>query len=254
MFPSQIMQENPTSDEHDLLLDPSLAFGASTVASNGPDAHLNANDAVNLPSPYMNYLQLQQLNFYVARIQNAVHLGVPLRLAKMTQKLPSPWYLHRQLTGVASSILNDSPPSITSSDEICRIERPARPTLCFELAETVIPELAPTPLQISHPHELYIDTIPFPIFRDRVITLLAMNPPAFNGDELKRDIESEGLLVWGATQGANDVSAKIARDKRNWECAKWFFNKWKLLVSGSGLEEQSRWWRTMRGEDSSDED
>lgn len=96
---------------------------------------------------------------------------------------------------------------------------------------------------------MYIDMIPFPVFRDRAITLLNMTPPAFDEAELKRDIESEGLLVWGVAQGTSGRASTLLRDRRNWECAEWFAKKWKLLITGSGLEEQSRWWRTMRGED-----
>jgi hypothetical protein len=98
--------------------------------------------------------------------------------------------------------------------------------------------------------------IPFPVFRDRIITLLSMKPPAFDESELKRDIEADGLLVWGTghAAGMDRSTAALVRDRRNWECARWFADKWKLLVSGSGLEEQSRWWRRMRGEDEDDAD
>lgn len=101
---------------------------------------------------------------------------------------------------------------------------------------------------------MYLDLIPFPIFRDRVITLLSMSPPAFDEITLKRDIEAEGLLVWGVGQGSTDRTASLVRDRRNWECAKWFLKKWRLLVHGSGLDEQSRWWRRMRGDEGDDEE
>jgi hypothetical protein len=125
----------------------------------------------------------------------------------------------------------------------------------LNISTSINSDLVPTPLQYSHPHELYIDIIPFPVFRDRVITLLSMNPPAFDEDELKRDIEADGLMVWGTGNVANQGkgTSEFVRDKRNWECAKWFTTKWKLLVSGSGMEEQSLWWRRMRGEDEDDE-
>jgi hypothetical protein len=81
-----------------------------------------------------------------------------------------------------------------------------------------------------------------------------MDPPAFDEDELKRDIEAEGLLVWGVGLGTRDRTASLLRDKRNWECARWFSEKWRLLVKGSGLDEQSRWWKTMRGDNGSDDE
>lgn len=255
-------QENCPPDLPDFIFD-SLSIGSDLTAGNGPILgdivsaqtpppqrclNISMRQTMRFPSPYMNYLQLQKLNFYAARIQNAMHLGVPLPLAQMTAKLPSPWYLHKQLTRVASDERNASPSHTACSKEACVVEQPARQALCFELSTSVTPDLAPTQLQLSQPHELYLDTIPFPIFRDRVITLLCMDPPAFDQDELKRDIESEGLMVWGVAQGANDSSEAVVRDKRNWECSTWFLQKWRLLVSGSGLDEQSKWWRRMRGE------
>jgi hypothetical protein len=47
--------------------------------------------------------------------------------------------------------------------------------------------------------------IPFPIFPNRIITTLSMTPAAFDESELKRDIESDGLLV-----GASDKDGLTA--------------------------------------------
>jgi len=106
---------------------------------------------------------------------------------------------------------------------------------------------------------MYLDITPFPIFRDRAITLLSMTPPAFDERELKRDIEAEGLLVWGSGNGTFDLDASgdgrgnrnknSVRDSRGWEAAEWFSRKWRLLVEESGLDGQSKWWRGMRREE-----
>ncbi|KAF2497831.1 hypothetical protein BU16DRAFT_616406 [Lophium mytilinum] len=238
--------------------------GALTpTRGNRPQSTIPRNSA--FPSPYINYLQIQKLNFYAARIQNALYIGVPLKVAEAESFL-SPWYLETQWTSIisasSSSYLSDTETPILSNATCSRsastggigIIRPVRVRPCFELSKSVMSDLAPTPLQRSHPHEMFLDLIPFPVFRDRVITMLSMDPPAFNERELKQDIEADGLLVWGVGQGTRDRSATLVRDRRNWECSKWFFEKWKLLVNGSGLEEQSRWWRRMRGEDECDED
>lgn len=205
------------------------------------------NESAILPSPHRNYLQIQKLNFYAARIQNALYMGVPLLLAEKTESTISPWYWHSQFATLLSSpssanfsnASNLYPSKTVILPDHSIITRPIRRKPCFMLSQIVMPDLAPSPLQRSHPHEMYIDMIPFPVFRDRVITLLSMDPPAFDESELKRDIEAEGLLVWGVGQGMRDRTSSLVRDKRNWECAKWFSNK-KLLVNGSGLEEQSR--------------
>jgi len=209
-----------------------------------------------VPSPYKNHIALQSLSFYTARIQNALYMGLPLFLAQKDDDI-SPWYWHTQFATLVSRDLPlDAAPSSNSatfSYEFC-VQRPVRRTPCFRMIENVMPDLVPTTLQRERPHGMYLDMIPFPVFRDRVITLLCMDPPAFDERDLKRDIEDEGLLVWGVSQGSTERTASLVRDRRNWECSKWFYRKWKLLIDGSGLDEQSRWWRMMRGEEDSDGD
>ncbi|KAF2676904.1 hypothetical protein K458DRAFT_492189 [Lentithecium fluviatile CBS 122367] len=216
-----------------------------------------------LPSPYRNFLQVQMLGFYAARIQNALHLGVPLFLAQKNDATISPWYWHtRYAFQVSPQPQNTTTPINTSNSSSSGASTytfqeplPIRRKPCFTLhpPAQISPDLTPTPLQHSHPHGMYLDLIPFPIFRDRAITLLSMTPPAFDEGELRRDIEAEGLLVWGAGGGSSGSATGLVRDRRNWECARWFARKWRLLVEGSGLDEQTRWWRVMRGEDE-DED
>ena len=210
----------------------------------------------SLPSPYKNYLSIQKLSFYAARIQNALYIGLPLFLAQKEDDI-SPWYWHTQFAALVSQNLNSDATCTlepSASPYEFQVQRPVRRKPCFSLSESVMPDLYPTALQRSRPHGMYLDMIPFPIFRDRVITLLSMDPPAFEECELKRDIESDGLRVWGVGQGSTTRTASLVRDRRNWECTRWFYKKWKLLVDGSGLDEQSQWWRTMRGEEESDAD
>lgn len=196
------------------------------------DQRISLGSPFSFPSPYKNFLQIQKLNFYSARIQNALYLGVPLVLAQKEEEPLSPWYWHTQFAALVSNPFD----TIAYSQTACApvpaslsfdplMPRPLRRRPCFQLSECVSPDLAPTSLQRSHPHSMFLDMIPFPIFRDRVITLLCMIPPAFDEAELKRDIESEGLMVWGVAQGSVNRSTSLVRDRRNWECAKWFSKK-----------------------------
>ena len=212
-----------------------------------------------VPSPYTNYLQIQKLNFYAARMQNAKHMGVPQRMAELDLAL-SPWYWDTQFSLMFlhayppnySNVL-PNPPTVNRGElfppRFGHFPQPLRNQRCYVINNDVNADLRPTELQRSKAHALYIDMIPFPIFRDRVITMLAMSPPAFDEDELRRDMENDGVLVWGGARVERSV-----RDRRNWECAKWFLAKWTFLVNGSGMEDQSRWWRQMRGEDDSDDE
>lgn len=215
-----------------------------------------SSESPPLPSPYKNHLSVQKLSFLAARIQNALYLGLPAFLAQKEDDI-SPWYWHTQFALLISqeAFTELDPPLHTMQTSYkFAVQRPVRRTPCFIMSETIIPDLTPTLLQRSHPHGMFLDMIPFPIFRDRAITLLSMDPPAFDEAELKRDIENEGLVVWGVGHGSTKRAASLVRDKRNWECTKWFYDKWKLLVDGSGLDEQSRWWRTMRGEEESEDE
>ncbi|OAG02409.1 uncharacterized protein CC84DRAFT_1179318 [Paraphaeosphaeria sporulosa] len=211
----------------------------------------NPDHTPSLPSLYKNHLTIRKLSFYAARIQNALHLGLPTFLAQKDNDI-SPWYWHTQFSLlITSSSTSPTNPSrsapATFSNYGFAPTRPIRCQPCFNMSASVSPDLSPTPLQRSHAHGMYLDVVPFPVFRDRAITLLAMQPPAFEEAELKRDMEDGGLVVWGAGHGK--AGGALVRDRRNWECAGWFWRKWRLLVEGSGLEEQSRWWRDMRGEE-----
>ncbi|KAH8697642.1 hypothetical protein BGW36DRAFT_397307 [Talaromyces proteolyticus] len=113
----------------------------------------------------------------------------------------------------------------------------------------------PTLSQMLCPHPAFMDLIPFPVFRARAITLLAMQPHLINLQELKNDLAIEnGLSYWstasneartpmvGATQGQ-------PWDMHSWEVAPWFLCKWRTLFGGEDGEvwNQSLWWQRARG-------
>ncbi|KAF2706983.1 hypothetical protein K504DRAFT_447043 [Pleomassaria siparia CBS 279.74] len=106
-------------------------------------------------------------------------------------------------------------------------------------------DLRPTPTQIQFKHHPFIDLIPFPWFRDRIIIFGAIDPPTFSPADLKRDILGGGLLCWKS----KGTSTGQPWDRRSWEAAPWFLTKWGWLIEEQGqVEEQSRWWRQLRGE------
>jgi hypothetical protein len=116
---------------------------------------------------------------------------------------------------------------------------------CALTLDRVPPDLFPTPAQIRYPHHPFIDTIPFPWFRERAVTLASMNPPAYNRSELKKDILRGGLIVW-RSRGKEEG---LPWDRRNWEVQPWFWEKWSWLIEEQGrVEQQSNWWRSMRGQ------
>jgi hypothetical protein len=107
------------------------------------------------------------------------------------------------------------------------------------------PDLRPTSYQICFPHHPFIDLIPFPWFRDRVIALSSLHPPPLDRLQLKKDILSEGLICWKSRAR----SGGQPWDRRSWEVAPWFLEKWGWLIEEQGqVENQSRWWRELRGE------
>lgn len=67
-------------------------ISATALQTMVPMAPASTSQPLHLPSPYRNYLQIQKLNFYAARIQNALYMGVPLVLAQKEEDTVSPHY------------------------------------------------------------------------------------------------------------------------------------------------------------------
>jgi len=75
---------------------------------------------------------------------------------------------------------------------------------------------------IKHPP--YLDLLPFPVLRDRAITLGAASPEVFDPWELKRDIFMEGVVFKRGTPGVKPWEVG------SWEARPWFVRKWRLLI------------------------
>ncbi|CAI6323334.1 unnamed protein product [Periconia digitata] len=110
----------------------------------------------------------------------------------------------------------------------------------------VPPDLKPTPAQLTIAHHPFWDTIPFPWIRERIITLSARNPPPFQWHELKQDILLGGMVCWRSRAREEG----LPWDRRSWEVRPWFRHKWGWLIEEQGkVEQQSKWWRAMQGQD-----
>ena len=118
----------------------------------------------------------------------------------------------------------------------------------FNLSRPQIPtdhipySLRPTHVQLSIPHNPWLDVFPFPSMRDNLIS----SSDHFDDEELCRDLmgfwdthdSRATLLVWGSPH-----------DLRNWEVTPEFVAKWGWLMRGcSELVASSNRWRAKRGE------
>lgn len=101
-------------------------------------------------------------------------------------------------------------------------------------------------------HHPYIDVLPFPTFRERLITLACAKEPTIDEDELCKDLENDGLICWGSSLGGGStaVGSGAPWDIRSWEAQGWFMKKWWILIGGAEGEiyKQTQWWCEMRGE------
>ncbi|KAI0098991.1 hypothetical protein F4776DRAFT_527662 [Hypoxylon sp. NC0597] len=106
--------------------------------------------------------------------------------------------------------------------------------------------LTPTPLQLIEPHHPWVDLLPWPILRDRILHLSAGG--LIDEDNLCRDVvefdttqnssEEAGLIIWGSPW-----------DPRGWEASSAFLRKWGWILEGCvEIFEATNYWREQRGE------
>jgi len=124
--------------------------------------------------------------------------------------------------------------------------------------------LRPTPAQLTRPHNLWMDTLPFPTLRERFLLLMH----EINGQELASDIAfNDGIICWAPADSKSSETSSVAVntgapwDIRNWEVKPWFVRKWwRTGVLGDEddeIWEQCVWWvqwRKSQGTDMSGED
>lgn len=98
-------------------------------------------------------------------------------------------------------------------------------------SNTVPPPLKPTQHQQIVPHKPYIDVIPWPELRDKVLASLSM----IDEDELLRGLRKS--CIWGCAPW----------EPMSWEIDEGFARKWWFLMDESVLA-STNFWRAQRGD------
>ncbi|RFU77507.1 ap1-like basic-leucine zipper transcription factor [Trichoderma arundinaceum] len=195
----------------------SLRVTASSIQQR---AHLQ------LPDLHTNTLRLTQMSFVSALLYNATMLGItaPEMFAHDTES-------HFCTSRRASGATEDAAQHVTLVD--------------------IKEDLKPTQNQLTHCHHPYIDTLPFRVFRERLIALINAQPSIINMAELCHDLQNDGVICWGSSAGAGTGHSGAPWDIRSWEVRPWFLKKWWMITEGADGEmyRQARWWCEMRGED-----
>ncbi|GIK05568.1 hypothetical protein Aspvir_009681 [Aspergillus viridinutans] len=205
---------------------------STTVAGNDTRQNLVPTADVEhcyIPDIHLNTIQLTAMSFVAACFANAAMLGLsPETLWSRTSQ--SPFY---------QAQMDNCPFGTVNTGQFAHLK----------------PLLRPSSTQLTHPHHPYLDILPFPAFRNRIIQLLQVQPPPIDSERLCQDLQSDGLICWGSTKrdGRDTVGSGAPWDIRSWEIKPWFLKKWWLLFDGPDGEmyQHSRWWSELRGEKSS---
>lgn len=184
-------------------------------------------DPVNLlPDLRRNNFRLKQVMWVAACVANASHLGLTFADTSCDDA-NSPFFRH------------------AVSEEVAK-------TTCQSSFKDLKEHLRPLPMQLMHQHHPYIDVLPFPTFRERLIKLAYTDTPMIDEDDLCHDLENDGIICWGSSLGGGSVATGSGApwDIRSWEAQPWFLRKWWILIGGTDgeLYKQTQWWCEMRGE------
>ncbi|KAH6989157.1 hypothetical protein BKA56DRAFT_248726 [Ilyonectria sp. MPI-CAGE-AT-0026] len=183
-----------------------------------PLTHLHQHPGATASySPYRNVLHMARISYFAAIFANFSSLGFDFALF-LDENSKSPF--HGGLLD-GGTVEADVPPS-----------------------------LRPISSQLSVPHHPYIDSLPFPTFRRRILAALSTDPPLLDEDDLCIDLMvRDGLVCWGSCdQGGMDRGTPW--DSYSWQAKGWFLRKWWWLIGGKDGElwSSSRWWASQRGE------
>jgi hypothetical protein len=180
----------------------------------------------SLPDIRRNNIRIKQVLFVAACVANASSLGLPLE-GLNSASAESPFF-------------RDS------------VSESAAKTACLSDFPDLKTHLRPCATQLMYRHHPYIDVLPFPTFRERLIKLACAEEPMIDEDELCKDLENDGLICWGSSPdgGSAATGSGAPWDIRSWEAQGWFMKKWWILIGGAEGEiyKQTQWWREMRGE------
>jgi hypothetical protein len=166
----------------------------------------------------------------------------------------------QQLSSVAAIRLNGEMLGISFSrlcdpETISPLYSPgerAGTAMCAQTFHHTSPDLRPIAAQRRHSHHPWIDTMPSPTLRHRLLECLSTDPPLVDEDDFCGDLKDGGLICWGSTRSPVNTAygSGAPWDVRSWEAQPWFLQKWWFLLGGKEGElfQTSKWWREMRGE------
>jgi Domain of unknown function (DUF3425) len=181
---------------------------------------------VSLPDIRRNNIRIKQVLFVAACVTNASSLGLSVD-GLSCDSADSPFF---------RSTVSDSAAKIACLSDFLDLKTHLRPCAA----------------QLMYRHHPYIDVLPFPTFRERLITLACAKEPTIDEDELCKDLENDGLICWGSSLGGGSAAMGSGApwDIRSWEAQGWFIKKWWTLIGGAEGEiyKQTKWWCEMRGE------
>jgi hypothetical protein len=179
-----------------------------------------------LPDIRRNNIRIKQVLFVAACVTNASSLGLPVEALNCN--------------GIESPFFRDS------------VSESAAKMACLSDFPDLKTHLRPCAAQLMYKHHPYIDVLPFPTFRERLIKLACAEEPMIDEDELCKDLENDGLICWGSSLGGGSAvkGSGAPWDIRSWEAQDWFMKKWWILIGGAEGEiyKQTQWWCEMRGE------
>jgi hypothetical protein len=189
--------------------------------------------------------------FLSVQARNGVDNGDSLSLDQCISSFENPLSIDRQL--FVSIQYNALRGALSNIILLLSLQgRPIRGFEDFDLDDvpappkTAPPALQATDLQRTTPHELWIDTIPYPVLRDNIIR----NQDELDVDSLCDDfvggmynglseIGSRGLILWGEPWSDD-----------GWEISEGFAKKWSFLLKGcDDLIESTNSWRENRAEE-----
>lgn len=220
--PATIAYSSYREDGEDLACnDATLRTDKILVLQNAYSQH-----APSIPDVHTNHIRMKPLLYVAACIANASTLGLSLT-PETCEELESPFFCG----------------SISES---------AAKVACLNDFSALSPDLRPSATQLVHRHHPYIDVLPFPTLRERIIKLAYVEEePMIDEDELCQDLNN-GLVCWGSVlDGRNSaIGSGVPWDVRSWEAQPWFLKKWWIVIGGAEGEiyKQTQWWRQIRGE------
>jgi hypothetical protein len=186
----------------------------------------NKEYVASLPNIHRNNIRIKQVLFVAACVTNASCLGLPLEDLNCDRGV-SPFFRDSVSESAAKAACPSDFPDLKTN-------------------------LRPCATQLMYRHHPYIDVLPFPTFRERLIKLACAEEPMIDEDELCKDLENDGLICWGSSLGGGSAAMGSGApwDIRSWEAQDWFMKKWWILIGGAEGEiyKQTQWWCEMRGE------